>query len=364
MIIKNFTTTHELESNELAECGILKYKRMIYLFVEPNAYQQNISRTARAVIINASVSKGSKEGNIIHIAIDNSVIIRFSVYFCDVIFEESNNIYLSQFTVKSAYSREIQSLFDQRQSTSFMLGMYSSSLGELEVSNAALFYDIMNNMDTSILPPLYYTEMHEYKATCDIFTMGGGVSEVYSGRELIDNKTAFKFMDINLWDTMRYAFLGVMSTVEHNSPATLDILNNFYSDLVDFIGEDCYFIYDSDGKGIDNPGTNIVEGNIPYKSFYIPKYIQENVTSALILFEQSCHDIERKYGHIRAQCYPNKIGNKIKIRFKDYDAKYPTDMPPLGNVEIDGATSASDHGFHVEKQIDEVLENFQDSNLF
>jgi hypothetical protein len=209
--------------------------------------------------------------------------------------------------------------------------------------------------------------MHQYKITSDLFTLGGCVREVYSGHELIDNKTFVEYMDINLWDTMKYSFLGMMQKVEtdKNTSETFGMLNDFYSDFIDFIGVGCYFAYDSDKKGPGNPGTNIIKGSIPYKPFYLPEYIKDNVTSALILFEQTCHDIENKYGPIRLFCYPTKIGNKFKIRFKDYDAShYPIEAAPIGALEQDGLTSSSDNGFHVEKQIEEVLEHVDSVNLY
>jgi hypothetical protein len=355
MLIRSFDSVSSLQNNELSDCGILKYKRSIYLFVDPNIHQNNMTKIAKAVIINSSVNKGSKDGNIIHIAVDNSVMIRFSVYFCNVIFETPNNIELSQFNIESAYSREIQSLFTQRHFTTFMVGFYSSELGQLRNENEDLFWTIINNMDTSVLPPLYYTEMHQYKVAGDIFSLDTLVTEIYSGRELIDNNTSVEYMDISLWDTMKYNFLGVMENIENKKGNTIDVLNDFYHDFINFVGEDCYFIYDSDGKGSNTPGTNIIGKNIPYKPYYIPEYIGRNVNTALNLFEQSCHNIENKYGHIKVQCYPNKIGNKLKINFKDYN-QHPKELPPLGNVTPDGNNSSSDNGFHVKRVINETLD--------
>jgi hypothetical protein len=357
MLIKNFQSASALESNKLIDCGILKYKRDIYLFVDPNAYKNNTVTSAKAVIINSSVSKGSKEGNMIQIAIDNSVIIRYSVYFCNVIFEIPGNIQLSQFVITSAYSKELQSLFDQNISSSFMPGMYSASLGRLAATDETLFWELIGTMDSGVIPPEYYTEMHEYKVTGDLFTMCN-ITEIYSGSELIDNNTSTHYMDINLWDTMKYEFLGIMNKVEEKTNNTIDILDRFYNDFNDFIGNDGYFIYESDKKGKNNPGTNIVSGSIPYKSFYLPEYIKNNVTNTLLLFEQSCHDIEKEYGPIKVQCYPSKIGNKVKINFKDY-IQFPKELTPLGNVDQDGAKSSSDKGFHIEKIIDDTLENLQ-----
>jgi hypothetical protein len=185
---------------------------------------------------------------------------------------------------------------------------------------------------------------------------------VYSGRELIDNKTIIKYMDISLWDTLKYNLLGVMDSVESKNKKTMDVLNDFIYNFINFIGDDCYFIYDSDGKGMNVPGVNIIKGNIQYKQFYLPEYIGQNTNMALTLFEQTCHDIELEYGHVRIQCYPSKIGSKLTLKFKDYN-QYPKELPPLGIMGPDGGVSSSDNGFHVKRLINDTVDYFADERI-
>jgi hypothetical protein len=225
----------------------------------------------------------------------------------------------------------------------------------LEGMNENLYEDIINAMDTTVIPPLYYNEMHQFKSSHDLFCLGGDSIEVYSGNELIDNKTRINVIDINLWDTMKYKVLGILESVENNANETFQSANNFYYDFIRFIGENSFFIYDSDAKGMDGGGVNIVGGNVPYKSFYTPPYISENVTNTLKLFEQSCHYIENQYGHIRVQCVPSKVGNKMKIKFKDYIG-HPKEFTPLGNATPEGNASSVDLGYQVEREISEVID--------
>jgi hypothetical protein len=214
-------------------------------------------------------------------------------------------------------------------------------------------------MDTTVIPPLYYNEMHQFKKVFDIFCMGGG-SEVYSGRELIDNHTKIEMMDINFWDTMRLKFFGSFNNIDVESYHTLATASLFHSDFSNFIGENCTFIYDSDGKGINEPGINIIGGSIPLKSFYVPSHIPTNVRTTYSLFESTCHDLEQQFGHIKVYCAPNKVGDKLKIKFKDY-ALPPAEFAPLGGQTPEGQSSSIDSGFYVERNIEEVIDAIQES---
>jgi hypothetical protein len=367
MLVRSFPNVRELESNELADCGIIEYQRKIYIFSRLEEYQQNTIKHAKAVIVNESVSKGNKEGNMMHIAIDNSVFIRTSVYFCDVIFELPGNVKLSQFRVTSAYSKEVQSLLDQNNVACYLTGNFSEALSKLEYTDENVFNEIINDMETTVLPPTFYNEVQQYKTKQDIYCLGGGI-EIYSGVELIDRKTKISFLNINLWDTMRLKFLGVIDTASEGAEKTLTLNTIFHSDFDNFIGENCTFIYDSDGKGPNDPGVNIIGKDIPYKKYYAPKYIPENVRNAYFLFEGTCHDIESAYGHIKVHCAPSKIGNAFKIRFKDY-AGTPKSFIPLGNKMPDGDhLSSVDSGYFIEKNIDEVIEtiytDWHDDEMF
>jgi hypothetical protein len=355
MLIRTFDSAKSLEDNKLKDCGIIKYKRDICILVNPEEYENNTTRRGKAVIINQSVSKGNKEGNLVHVAVDNSLLVRCSVYFCDVLFEVANNIGLSQFTVENGYSKEYQSLFDSNVTATYLPGNYSNILSRIEDYNPELYSDIITNVDTAVIPPIFYNEVQQYKLTQDIFCMGGTVSEVYSGRDLIDNNTKISFLNINFWDTVRFKVLGIMSSVEENSSETFNVANLLYHDFSHFVGEGATFIYDSDGKGQGIGGMNIVGGDIPLKQYFTKSFIPNNVDSALILFEHTCHDIEKSYGSVKIQCRPSKIGNKIKIRLKDYKS-FPSDFSPLGLIGPDGGSSSVDTSYNIEKEMNELIE--------
>jgi hypothetical protein len=277
------------------------------------------------------------------------------VYFCDIIFEISNNVSRSQLTVENAFSNEYQPLFDSDTTAIYMTGNYSKILNEIESNNSEAYYDIINNMDTTVLPPVYYTDKHQFCHVSDIFSLGGSTAEIYGGNELIDNKTKITFTDINFWDSMKLKLLGMIKYAQRDSSNILNIADLLYHDFSHFIGEDALFIYDSDAYGIDKCGSNIIGGDIPFKSYYTPSYIPNNINTSLTLFEETCHSIENNYGHVRVMCYPSKIGNKIKIRFKDY-ASFPSDNKPLGPITEEGGSSSFDSGYHIEKEISEAID--------
>jgi hypothetical protein len=274
-----------------------------------------------------------------------------------VVFEVPNNVKLAEYHIQSAFSREHHTFFNSGNVAKYTIGQYSESLGLLENTDNTLYNDLLQQMDTAVIPPVFYTEMHQYIATSDLFTIGSDL-ELYSGRDLIDNKTSFEFMDINKWDTIRLSIMNMLYKVECETPDTFDITASIYESFSNFIGKDSYFIYDSDANGMDKCGVNIVEGTIPFSQYYPKAYIPRNIADSLILFENDCHYIEKEYGHIRLYCYPSNIGNKIKITFKDYvNAPFsPINTDAIHNKR----TAAIDHGYHINKNIDDAIDYLTD----
>jgi hypothetical protein len=146
-----------------------------------------------------------------------------------------------------------------------------------------------------------------------------------------------------------------MGNLEARSWETLNIADLFYHDFSSFVGEDATFVYDSDAKGPGEGGMNILGGKVPLRDYFTPSFIPENAISALTLFRQTCHDIENAYGHIKVHCYPSKIGNKIKIRLKDY-ASFPPELEPLGSIDQDGGSTSVDSSYNIEKDFVEAIE--------
>jgi hypothetical protein len=363
MLIRSFAPNIELERNEYADCGILEYKRHIYVFVDPNEYDNNTVKKAMCAILNQSVYKGNKEGTIVRIPVDNSVLIKTSLYFCNMRYEIPGNIKSSQIDVTSAYSKESQTMFESNQVVDYFAGHYSHVFD----SDPEIYNEIENNFETTVLPPNYYNEMQQYKATSDLFTLGGSYIDFYTWNDIVDKKTIVEFVDVNLWDTMRLFFLGALWRLEDEAHGTFDLADLIHSSFVNYIGNDSYFIYDSDARGINKPGVNVVEGRVPLAKWYVPQHISNNVDTALSLFESGCHDLENKFGHIRVNCYTDKIGDKIKIKFKDYNTR-PNDIKLVGSVSEEGDHISVDTGYHIEKAardaLDQIMEDVQTQSTY
>jgi hypothetical protein len=357
MLIRSFKSADELENDEYIDCGILVYKRHIFIFVDPVEYENNTVKYGKAVIINESVSKGNKEGTIFHISSDNSVIIRTSVYFCSIIFERSLEIKTSELCVNNAYSKESQTLFDKNKVIQYFTGHYSDILKDDIVTDISLnvIESIVNDVDTTVLPPIFYTELQQYKTVDDVFSLNFYYMDVYSGKEILDNKTRVSFMNINSWDTMRLSIMGIIRKVAAEAHGTFDLADLLHSSFTNFLGNNTFFVYDSDGNGINKPGVNIVEGKIPLAQWYTPNHISDNVTTALTLFEQGCRDLEEMYGHIRVNCYTDKIGEKMNIKFKDYITP-PKEIKALSGSNSDGEKMSVDTGYHIERAIEDTID--------
>jgi hypothetical protein len=296
-----------------------------------------------------------------HPSCDNSVLIRVSAYFCTATFEELSNMQTGYFTIDSAISREVQSLFDNGETVGFLPGQYSTTLDRLEAADPESYRNIVNIMDTQVIPPNYYNEKHQFTKVHDIYCISGQVQTMYTSQELIDSHTTFEFMDIATWDTMRLSLTQSIADMEHGNQKLFDVSAAFHGAFTRYIAEGSYFVYDSDAKGVNMPGVNCVGGVIPMGKYYTPKFRSENITSSLLLFEASCHDLEQQYGHVRVNCYPGRIGEKLKIRFKDYTVP---PIPQLGKANPeDGGESSIDKGYSINKTIEETVDGLIQQNM-
>jgi hypothetical protein len=98
---------------------------------------------------------------------------------------------------------------------------------------------------------------------------------------------------------MRLDFLNKLVHMEETAQDTFSISGSIFAGFQNFLGEGTTFIYDSDARGMNQGGSNIKGGKLPMGKFYHANYLLENIDTARILFEQSCHDLERQYGHLQ-----------------------------------------------------------------
>jgi hypothetical protein len=212
---------------------------------------------------------------------------------------------------------------------------------------------LVNSIETTILPPKYFTEKHMLRVTGDFNPIYCDMmATTCYGYELYDTSTRVEFLDVNVWDTMRLDFLNKLVHMEETAQDTFSISGSIFAGFQNFLGEGTTFIYDSDARGMNQGGSNIKGGKLPMGKFYHANYLLENIDTARILFEQSCHDLERQYGHLRVLCAPGSVGNKMFIRFKDYN-KSPIES--LGGETASGGQNTMDNGYIVDRMVEETI---------
>jgi hypothetical protein len=367
MIIRNFRNmSFDNNENDLESIGILEHKRNIIIFVNPDEYKYNTIRTGRAVIINECSFLSNSLANVIHPAINNTNIVRISVYFCDVEFAESRNPKTATFLIRCGYSKDIENIFATSDPLSniHVPAYYSLEMNDLVMtpdidrdSAKRVIDNINGGTNTTVVYPQYYTEGHMHLKEGEYYPMYAyDIACNVMGQELYDSSTRVVFLDINLWDSMRTEIMQkFQNELITDSPIaqirrTFDFSDEITSSFENFIGEDSVFIYDSDGKGLGIPGYTIKNGTVPLKDYFHMDFIKKNVNFALESFIFRCRDIEKDYGHVRIICAPNFVGSKIKARFKDY---IPGNEP-IQNLN-DKTTASIDGGFKTENEVNDYI---------
>ena len=354
MLIRRFNDYQDsCDSDDLRDLGIIKHKRTIIIFVNKNEYEHKMCRSANFALINECVFDGSAKNNLSLMKIDNSTINRTAIYFGTVNYEVPNDIRTAYFRVDIGINKERQTLHNTDE-------VYTRGISS--ISTLASLYseevvsELLAGFETTVLPPKFYTEMQMYLVSGDFgnFIVDDHENE-YPYSDIIDRSTTFEYMDVDMWDTMKREIVvaaNEMDTINNNMNVADSVISSFEYALL----EDATFIYDSDAKGTNVSGVNVLGGKITNGKFIPKRFAVSNLEKALLLFNQSCHNIENNYGHIRVMCRPSNIGSKIKIHFKDYNVS-----PIQGlNNDADSANCASsniDVGFTKNTEISEALDS-------
>lgn len=366
MILRNFVNS-DRDNNiidningDLRSLGILDYRRNIIVFVEPCDYNNLTTVKGKIIIINECIYEGFGGTNIIHFNIPNSILIRSSVYFGEVFFQEPNNVKTSMISLRSAVCIEKQRLYSDNFSTDQNLINYRPTYvsNDLSKTDQDIIDTITAGFELYVLPPKYYTEKHMVNIEGDFYNIFvDGTCLNIDCSELIDRSTKIHFMDINSYDTLKEDVLNNINNQTNSYTCkkyeeTFSLSDSIISGFDNYIGSDTIFIYDSDSKGKSK--INIKDGIVPYGKYYPKEYLINNLNSCATMFEQSCKDIEDIYGHIRVHCSPNKIGNKVKIKFKDYNISPIMNINNLSNDPSRNIIHV-DNGYNISKNVEETL---------
>ena len=362
MIIRNFSDMQDgYDAEDLSEFGIIKHKRTIFLFVDKNAYEARMCKSAKVAILNECVYRGDEFGNLTTFKVPDSTINRTSLYFGTVAYEVPNDIRTAIFAIEVGLNKERQTYHTTDEVCQSETAEVSTLLAQCD---SGVANEYLTQVQTTVVPPMFYTELHMYKQTGDWGYFMLDVTETaFEYSKLVDNSTRFEYMDINHFDTMKSEMIGRLQSSDSSNPTeAFNLSETITSSFAQCMFDDCTFVYDSDARGLNSPGVNVVGGKVTYGKFMPKQWLARNRDNSLTLFEQACHLLEGQYGHVRVHCHHSELGNKVKIKFKDYMTTTP--VVPM-RKEIDGTMiSTVDQGYSTNNEIAEQVQNLTDNCMF
>lgn len=364
MLIKKFSEYSDEDSGKL-ERGIFTSKRSIQLFVPKMQYDTKSYTHCKMVIINESALDSTKDF-VSAIRIPNSVLIRKAVYFGSLITDIPGNFQSPNafFTLDNG-TTTIKSVIPNGNTISYTPNTYSTKLRGAEDLDLTLL-DTYGEVKT--IPPKYYSEYDMYKDLGDWYEIGDYYYDMKTKiSDLIDNFTTIQFNDISKYDTMRLELLGKIVNVENTFRKSIEVPCALGSAFTSYVGKGTIFIYDSDAFGLNKDGVNAKGGIIPLGEYYNKPWLADNLKNSLDMFRYNCKDIESEYGHVRVLFNPDAIGNKYKIRFKDYKT---SPITPLGSISENGSVDLSkdksvsgiDNGYSTDRSVEDSINMVKEDN--
>ena len=364
MLIKRSYDYNDEDSGKL-ERGIFTSKRTIHLFVSKDQYDTSSYTRCKSVIINESALDSSKDF-ISAIRMPNSITVRKAVYFGTIITDIPGNFQSpNAFFTLDNVTTTVRNVIPNGSTISYAPNTYSSRMNNVNESDLMLL-DVEHEVRS--IPPKYYSEYDMYKDLGDWHELGEtGYDMKTNVRELIDNFTTIHFNDISKYDTMRLELTGKIVSVENAFRKSIEVPCALGSAFSSYVGKGTIFIYDSDAFGLNKDGVNAKGGIIPLGEYYNKPWLVDNLKNSLEMFRYNCKDIEEEYGHVRVLFNPDAIGNKYKIRFKDY---VNSPIVPLRSISENGivdnsksnATSGIDHGYSTDRSIQDNINIVREDN--
>lgn len=369
MLLRNFGRydVNDVEDNN--SLGIIGRKRNIYVFLSNEEYNTGNWTHAKACIENIVVFD-AKHSLSQALTIPGSRIIRSAVYFGDIYTTIPGNLreQYAMFVIDNVTSTE-KTVLPNGEIVSFAPGTWSRRLHQMDDADLADFIGIAGyGCETISLSPEFYTDFHMNAMTGDFIDLRYDNNHKVTMNKLFDAHTSVIYMNILKYDTIRLDAFKLLPKVENVCKGSFDFSNGLKSAFNSFIGQGATFIYDSDALGYGKPGANVKGGIIPFGKQYTPKYLADNLNSAIDLFKSECHDIEERVGHVKVFYNPSAISDKFRITFKDY-VKSPIIVP--SQIENNGTVdevmsnknpvSSIDNGYTTDSYMKDTL-NLQYQN--
>lgn len=376
MLIRGFGREDINEVSGQKAMGIYGVKRIIYVFLTKDQYNLRNFTNCKACIVN-QVVYDSKHDLSHPLTIDGGVLIKNAVYFGNIVCQVPGNLkgHDSFFLIDSVTSNEKMRMPNNEEMVSFSSSTWSKRLYQMEPADLSDYIGIsgsdMGSAEVLNLSPEYYTPYEMNRKTGDFIDLLYEPTNKVSMDKLIDANTSIVYMDLAKYDTMRLDVFRQLPKVDSICKESFDYSNLLKSAFSSYVGQGTTFVYDSDAKGMGKSGIMVRGGSIPFGKVYHQKYLINNLDGAVQQFDMSCKDMEHYLGHIRVLYNPSDVGDKVKIRFKDYKKSpiiAPRQVNNDGSVNINlsnvSPLSSIDNGYVTDEYMKDILatqyENTQD----
>lgn len=349
LITKPFISPEDKLRTDLDKSGIAKCSRKLIFFVDKTEYLAGTCKFAKAIQINLCVETGTISDSMkaFGLTTKNSSLLKNSVYKYDVVFPFGcGDLRSAVLLLKDAYSVEEINEFDNRLAYKNDIGTYNKDVAQVD-GNAELLESANGYNRTEIPLPIYYNNTQQYLNEGENFSiiwLNNSIS--YDAADLIDQYTVLEVHESKTYDSLLPV---LMQELQIKSSNKSDINNvNMISDCFVVTSETMLngysFIYDSQlGINVKTiPGVT----SVPYSGFRIKENLAANLSMLKDFVVAEAKLIESKYGNICLYYVPLMSGDKLKIKYLDYNEN---NQPDFNHTKID-------KGFTIEENI---LDEFQ-----
>jgi hypothetical protein len=305
---------------ELEQFGIMKAHRQLMLFIDYDNYKIGNILPGKAILTNIAAQIGM-DNDIIHRlgGSSNSSLIKSSTYYFDMCLSPLglDDIKSAYFTLADAHSSEIMYDFDTKTIARPDTGIYNKNLSTS--SNMTLKCEIfgMNQMTTFIPNPKYYTERHQRGSETDLFSLIWVDYLVsFDGNDIIDQFTSIDVYDIKTWGSMVPVIKATLDNMGKVSSSPT-FASSLFPTVTESIIDAYAFAYDSENKDVlvkQIPGRKI-----PLTDYRIKENMLNDLNWMIDMIKIECKKIEKKHGSIRVHFAPCLHGDKIEVKFRDYN---------------------------------------------
>lgn len=342
------------------EAGIFACAREIYVFVDENILKSmGDVPVGKAVIINYSMSKSEGILDRCDYRHPSNHIMLFNMYWFDVDFVKGvRKVKEAIFTLTGAFSSSTTNIWCTPEPTAYSIGnsLYNSSVtNDNEVMDYFEDVEINNNL---IPEPLYYNIEHMDKLTRNYCALNSNTSlYVYSGDQLIDNRTMISVLDMNKWDTFNTTKMMELNNIRENddihSLDSTEITDNLFTASSNSLISGLIYGYDTLTGKVDIVYDKDIPVHVPFFKYQVPKKVENEIKTIQNNILEIGKMVEGEFGNVQILYSPGRAGDRLKTNFRDYN---PDNQPSLIDLYAD-----KKHSF--DSNINEIVFNIKSTDF-